>query len=138
VREKGLCWLEFHGNNIVPDRHDVKDADYFAPDGSKIAEVRGGSGVQKICYPNGIVSWELLLKDGKRVKETQRFLNGSLAWEATFPYGNNYKQFKRFRDDGTIIEIGESCQGNKYGKWVKYDRDGNVLSEEQYLDYPRD
>lgn len=70
LREEGEIRVSLSGlpPEPVPDTSDVKWGNYYMPDGTLGAQVRDGTGEQKLWYPNGKLRWKLVLRGYKRVR----------------------------------------------------------------------
>ena len=66
LREEGVCYVTYDSIYPMPDIHKVWNAVYYTPSGEIGSRVVNGTGRQTYWNANGLVVWELELKEGKR------------------------------------------------------------------------
>jgi antitoxin component YwqK of YwqJK toxin-antitoxin module len=141
LREKGTCFVEKIGDEIVPDRTDVLDAEYFDPNGRVISRVKNGTGKQILYSTNGSPFWELHLEDRKRtLLRMWQHPNGQLSYESK---GQDHGEFAAYYSDGQVMYHGEFENGKRTTKTdytpngqvktlTTYDEHGTVESVTEY------
>ncbi len=134
LREEGECYVEVMGlpPQPFPDPHNLHSARCYRPDGSLFSEVINGTGVQTICTPEGVKTWELELKDFQRVRLTMWHPNGRLQQELQYVSGKPHGLFVTYDAEGRKTTEGAYKTGERTGTWTRYDPDGSVVSLEQY------
>lgn len=123
VSEEGLipaAPLEggLHGDLPYPGEDPIQSRSYH-PDGSLVAEVRDGTGVQLIHFDDGTPYWELHLEDGQRTRLRKWYENGQLRMD-------------KHHDNGNVELRGEYKNGKPHGTWTRYHPDGSIKSEETH------
>lgn len=80
LREEGEIRVSLFGlpPEPVPNTSDVRWGNYYMPDGTLGAQVRDGTGEQKLWYPNGSLRWKLVLRGYRRVMNETWLESGEL------------------------------------------------------------
>ena len=82
---RGSCMVKTHVmGQILYDISDVKEAEYYAPDGTLAATVHDGTGTQIFYYSDGSKYWELELENYQRKSLKTRLKDGTLKIDETY------------------------------------------------------
>lgn len=84
IAAHGLCMVEKNNDQILHDVHNLKEAQFFHPEGELVSSVEGGTGVQTLFFGDGTKYWELQLEDFGRRKLTIWNRDGSVKLEKTY------------------------------------------------------
>ncbi len=138
LREEGECYVEVMGfhDQPFPAHENLKWTKCYRPDGSLGSRVEGGTGTQTIWTPDGTKTWELELKNFKRVKLTQWHRNGQLRKVLNYVEGKRDGPFISYDAKGGKKTEGAYKAGERAGTWKRYNPDGSVGSIEKYEDHP--
>ena len=92
LREEGFCMVEEirGGEEIIPNRHNLRDAKFYDPSGKLISEVRNTTGKQVLCRANGEPFWELDLLNGQYLRLNQWHANGQIAYVGHYRNGKQH------------------------------------------------
>ncbi len=140
VREEGECFVEIMGfdDQPSPDLHNVLWGNYYTPDGSLASSIRDSTGVQTYWTEDSTKTWELELRDFKRLRLTAWYPNGQLVHEQHYVEGKRDGAFVSYYSSGTKKTEGAYCAGERTGKWVRYNENGSVRKVEEYSDSETD
>ena len=75
---QGLCQVDWKGDQIYHNIHDVKEGRFYDPQGNLVSSVESGTGVQTLFYADGTKYWELHLEDFRRKRVTLWNRDGSV------------------------------------------------------------
>ena len=134
LRAEGECLVELTGHPKLPcpDVHSVRFGEYYTPDGTLASEIEDGAGVQTYWTPDGVKTWELELRDFKRVRHAMWYPSGQLLTKKTYKDGQVDGPFVSFYPSGAKKTEGAYSTGKRSGKWIRYREDGSVEEVEEY------
>ncbi len=134
LHEESKCLVELLGpyNHPCPDIHNVQFGRYYKPDGTLGSEVKNGTGVQTYWTLDGTKIWELELHDFKRVRHSRWHSNGQLLQTQAYVDGKVHGPFVTYYSSGAKKTEGADFQGDRSGKWIRYNEDGTVKKVEDY------
>jgi antitoxin component YwqK of YwqJK toxin-antitoxin module len=64
---------------------------------------------------------------------TYYFKTGIVKAEGAFLDGLMEGEWRFFREDGQLWQVGHFWAGEKHGSWIRYDRNGQVEYDEQFV-----
>ena len=83
--------------------------------------------MQKKQYANGQKTFE---QSGNRL--TYFFKDGKVKAEGDSIEGLIQGEWKFYRETGQLWQVGNFKDNQKHGKWIRYDRSGNLEYEESF------
>ncbi len=134
LREEGECFVEPLGfyNQPCPDISNVRTGKCYKPDGTLGSEIKNGSGVQIYWTDEGVKTWELEVRDFKRVRHSMWYPNGQLLDMQKYRDGRVDGPFVTYYSSGAKNTEGAYSLGDRVGKWVRYNEDGSIKAVEDY------
>lgn len=121
--------VEENGSDIMANRHDLLNGQFYDPTGNLISEVNNRTGKQILCYSNGTPSWELDVLNGKYTHVKMWHRNGQLSHECHYQNGNPHGSSVSYYPNVQIRFRGEYSNGNRTGVWKRYTEGGVMESE---------
>lgn len=130
IEESDLTGYEFI------EMKDIKDIKEEKEENIEIKEVE-----VKEYYSNGVICCEGTLWNGHRIKNWKFYYpNGQIEADINFMKeelegcicGELDGEWKEYYENGKLKEEGRYIIGRRVGKFVKYDEEGNEISEEEY------
>jgi hypothetical protein len=133
VMERSVSLVEEGAHCPLWDRHQVRDGTYFDLDGNVVSEIKSGTGRQTLFDANGVKSWELELRNGKRVELDWYWPTGHvLLSEAYDDQERRHGIFIEEYEDGIPKRRGRYEHGERVGLWYHLYPDGSVETLEDY------
>ena len=80
----------------------------------------------------GVKTWELEVRDFKRVQHSRWYPNGQLAQTQKYRDGVVDGPFVDYYPSGARKVEGAYLLGERVGKWVRYNEDGTIKKIENY------
>jgi hypothetical protein len=111
---------------------DIKDAEFYKPDGTLAAKVVDGTGTQVHYEPDGLKNWEIEVRDFNWVHYRCWHKNGQLANESRFRDGLWDGPVVGYHDDGTKEYERNYSAGKLVGLSTTYDARGRIHTIEDY------
>jgi len=132
--EEGECLVESSGfyHQPVVDRHHVKWAKCYKPDGSLGSEISNGTGVQTNWTSGGTKIWELQLKNYKRVKLRTWYSSGAIAHSKSYLDGKPHGSSISYYESGQKKIEAVYHLRERVGKWKFWNEDGTLDRVEDY------
>jgi hypothetical protein len=133
---QGACKVTWEGAGAdsIPlfNPIDIKDAEFYKPDGTLAAKVVDGTGTQVHYEPDGRKNWEIEVRGFKWVHSRCWHKNGQLAEESRFRDGLWDGPVVRYHDDGTKEYERTYSAGKVVGPSKTYDARGRIHTIEAY------
>ncbi len=84
IAGKGYCMVEKIEDQIFPNLDDVREGEFYNPQGELISSVKDGTGVIPVFCSEGQKIWETELKNYKRVRLRRWDKNGTLKFDKKY------------------------------------------------------
>lgn len=107
LRVNARCLVQMKGNppRPVPDFYNIQGGDFFTQDGKLASRVTNGTGMQTLFEPTGMKSFELEVRDFKRVHLKMWHRNGQLMRDESYVDGLQQGRSVSYGFDGKVQAI---------------------------------
>jgi hypothetical protein len=107
LRVNARCLVQKTGNppRPVPDFYNIQGGDFFTPDGKLASRVTNGTGTQTLFEPTGMKSFELEVRNLKRVHLKMWHRNGQLMRDESYVDGLQHGRSVSFAFEGRVLTI---------------------------------
>ncbi len=117
--------------NNTSNKETIENTKTQASTTSASSSIENGEKTER--FPNGVIRFQGMIKNGKRDGLWKSFYESGAPWsETTYSNGLKNGPTKVWFENGTMRYEGFFTDDNESGNWIFYDDKGNIAKKQSY------